>query len=384
MKNGVSTFHKVGIIALLTHPGGVQGCVLSLIRGLNRIGVEPEVLWDEPPSPRLLEESDVRCSYRQIRFPVSHKALLKMPDSLRYLARTLNFLDLSKSCSAYTSVFSFYNGVLVPPGLPHVYYCSGPPLLPQLEIDPPGWKALPVRVFRAMYRLFIRHVFPVYEVHHGRNYVINSKYTATMFLEAHGVTVPVVYPPVRLKSSIRLDDDMARRDSILFFSRIVDYKRPELVLELASRHPRFRCVIMGGVTPNRESYYKHLKSTWGSRLPQVKFIANPADATVKEEFARARYYVFPAVNEHFGMTTPEAIAGGAVPFVHDSGGQREIVDNERLRFSDDKMVSKFEDLVRMSDGELMDIRRYLAARMELFSEERFVKEIFEAVLRSRR
>ena len=36
------------------------------------------------------------------------------------------------------------------------------------------------------------------------------------------------------------------------------------------------------------------------------------------------------------MSTVEGIAAGCIPIVHDSGGQREVVPNDELRFRDER------------------------------------------------
>jgi len=86
--------------------------------------------------------------------------------------------------------------------------------------------------------------------------------------------------------------------------------------------------------------------------------------------------VFPATNEHFGMTTGEAIDSGAIPFVHDSGGQREIVVDERLRLRDGEFFAKFEVLSAASDETLSTIRWALNPHVRRFSREVFVTKVF--------
>jgi glycosyltransferase involved in cell wall biosynthesis len=102
---------------------------------------------------------------------------------------------------------------------------------------------------------------------------------------------------------------------------------------------------------------------------RVSFLPNPSHAEVKQALAQTRFYVFPAVNEHFGMTTVEAIAMGAIPFVHDSGGQREIVPLDGLRFSDETFLERFGRLSLMSQDELEDARCWLRGYINRFSED---------------
>lgn len=360
---------------MLTQPGGVQSCALALIRGLNKEGIVPDVLWDTEPNAGLLAEAGVQAGFLRTPFLVPQTAIVRLPETLRYLAWVPNVIRGAALAGRYDCIFSFYNGFLVPQRTPHVYYLSGPPLLPQLENAPAGLRGLPIRSFRALYRLLLRKRWPSYEYHRGCKYVINSQYTAGLFHEAHGASLPVVYPPVDTGKRSFEPGDLPKRDTILFFSRITEYKRPEMVLELAAHHQQYRCVVMGGVPSHRRPYFESLRAATQSSRQEVIFLANPSDETVKLELARARFYVFPAVNEHFGMTTPEAIASGAIPFVHDSGGQPEIVIDERLRFQDPEFFSKFEALLSMPVEQFNFVRKRLGDHVRLFSEDTFVSKL---------
>lgn len=366
--------NRVAVVYMLKHPGGVQSCVISLISGLNQRGIVPDILWDSPPCKRLLDETGAKAGFAQVPFRISSNAIQHMPETLRYLAWVTNTVNGAAFRERYDCFFVFYNGFLVPPGVPHVYYLSGPPLLPQLEVAPLGWRGIAFRSFRRFYQKALSRRWPAYEFHRGRNYVINSRFTADLFHQAHGVRLPVIYPSINLAGRGFEPEDLKRRDTILFFSRIVEYKRPELVMEISRRFPGSRCVIMGGVTPNQLVYFESLRQHAGNAI----FIPNPSERTVREELARARFYIFPAVGEHFGMTTPEAIASGAIPFVHDSGGQREIVPDERLRFSDSEMLQKFTRLTLMAESELNGIRSHLRRHVQQYSAETYVARMLAA------
>ena len=374
---------RVGIVVRLTEPGGVQSVALSLARGLNRLGIVPDILWDLPPSEPLVKSWGVRIGFHPVRFPVPTPRIDRMRLSLRYLAYMINAVDGERFRGVYDFVYTVNQVFVFPPDFPHLYYLSGPPLLPQLENPPPGIRGVPLAMFKLLYRGAWRHYRPIYDYQPGSDFVINSHYTARLFKEAHGVDLSVVHPPIDLAGRSFDPSDLGRRDSLVFFSRIVAYKRPEMVMELAARHTQLRCVIMGGVQPHRRPYFDDLKSRAAASGLRVEFLDNPTDRRVREELARARFYVFPAVNEHFGMTTPEAIASGAIPFVHDSGGQPEIVNDDRLRFTDGEFHEKFARLVSMPEGEMQSVRERLVAHMQDFSEEAFLAKMLPYLDRAR-
>lgn len=374
---------RVAVVARLSQPGGVQSVVLSLIKGLNERGIIPDIVWDSPPNREMLEEKGVQAGYMPVRFTLPSSFVEQAPITLKYTFRIANLFTSSQVPRAYNFYYIFYNGFLVDDGTPHVRYLSGPPLLPQLDAVSPGLRGLPYRAIRALYRRYLKNRFPVYEYHRDSPYVINAQYTADLFEEAHGVRLPVINPPIDLSGRSFSDHDIHRRDTITYFSRFIDYKRPEMVLSLAERFPGQRVLLMGGVKPENRAYYQQLRDlARQKKLANAVFLDNPNDQRVKEELSRTRFYVFPGVNEHFGMATAEAIGSGAVPYVHDSGGQREIVPDPDLRFTDDEFIEKFARLVALSSEELNDIRKRLAAHVQQFSEAVFIEKMLAFMSRS--
>lgn len=372
---------KVAIVHQVTTPGGVQSCIIALIRGLNRRGIVPDTVWDVEPNWALLQNSGVQAGYRPIRFPIPTRIVNRLPGSLHYLTKAINTINGNERCGDYDFFYIFDNAFLVPEGFPHLRYLSGPPLLPQLVQDRKGLRGWPARSSRWLYQRALRNSHPAYEYHQKSRYVINSQYTARLFEEAHQVRLPVVYPPINLSGRSFAMGDLSTRDTVTFFSRVVSDKRPEKVIELASKFPAMRCVIMGSVPRNRQSYFDALKkSAVEMGRPDIEFLPTPSNEVVRTVLARTRYYVFPAINEHFGMTTPEAIASGAIPFVHDSGGQREIVPDPRLRFIDENFFAKFEELSCISDSELNLIRKALNAHVQQYSEEVYIDKMLSYLI----
>ncbi len=365
---------RVGIVFRLTHPGGVQSVVLSLIKGLNQRGIIPDLIWDQPPDQGMLDEKGVQAGFLPVQLQAPSIMVDMAPITVRYILNAGNVFTSSSLSKEYDFFYIFYNGFLVNEGTPHLYFLNGPPLLPQLDAVSPGLRGVPYRILRWLYKVSIRKRYPAYEYHRDSDYVINAQYTAELFEEAHGVRLPVVTPPIDVSNRSYRSDDLPQRDTITYFSRFIDYKRPEMVIDLARRFPHMRVVLMGGVKPNVQAYYDDLvKSAEG--LQNVTFLVNPSNEKVNEELARTRFYIFPGINEHFGMTTAEAIASGAIPFVHNSGGQREIVPDERLRFTDDEYAAKFQALLDLPESELNQIRERLDNHVRQYSEDIFIDKM---------
>lgn len=360
----------------LDHPGGVQSVAFALIRGLNKRGIVPDILWDVPPNAELLKDKKTQANYHYIRFLVPSPIIDRLPNSVRYLAWIFNCVKEESLSQRYDFYYVFYNGFLMTPEVAHLRYLSGPPLLPQLWKIPKGVRGWPVRTFSWLYHHWLRKKHPVYEYHRDNQYVINSNYTAELFEEAHGVKLPVIYPPINMTGRHYAENDLKKRDTVTFFSRIVDYKRPDLIIALAKQFPQTRFVIMGAVPEHRIPFLDGLKDEVKRKhIQNVAFFSNPSDEKVREVLARTRFYIFPGQNEHFGMTTVEAIGSGAIPFVHNSGGQKEIVHDQILRFEYEQFFEKFKQLQLKDLSELGQLRSELSLHVQQFSEENSVRKM---------
>ena len=87
-------------------------------------------------------------------------------------------------------------------------------------------------------------------------------------------------------------------------------------------------------------------------------------------------------NEHFGIAVAELVRGGAIPFVHDSGGPVEVVGGRReLRFQDTVTGAAALSAVVRNPSLQLELRRFLAEHGKLFSPAEFrgsLRRIVEA------
>ena len=68
------------------------------------------------------------------------------------------------------------------------------------------------------------------------------------------------------------------------------------------------------------------------QLRNVKLILNANRDDVSGVLKRAKVFLHTKRREHFGISTVEATEYGCLPVVHDSGGARETVPIDELRF----------------------------------------------------
>ncbi len=153
------------------------------------------------------------------------------------------------------------------------------------------------------------------------------------------------------------------------FTTGMNTKKQEVLIEtfkkLNERQlPDWRLVLAGGMLPEDQPFVDKLKKlAHGYRidiLPNIPF------NDLVSLYGRAKIYWHaagfgedvsnhPEKAEHFGLTTIEAMAGGAVPVVYAAGGQKEVVGN---------WVSGF---LWNTKKELMDITGKLAANTKMWT-----------------
>ena len=363
---------KIAVIYDLSEPGGVQTCVISLIKGLNRIDVIPTLIWDTPPSESLLNQHGLKLYFNEKKFLFRSNFIRKFPNSLRYLLWPFNIVKSNRISKNYDFIYSFTNNFIVNNSCSHCIYLSGPPIIAELEP-----KSFKFKFVKYIYKIFIRYFFPVYERQPLANYVINSKYTARLLASEYRIEVPVVYPSVQFSN---INSSNSNRNSTTYFSRIVPYKRPELILDLAELYPHQDFIIMGAVSHSQRGYVDLLRRVIQDRaLNNIEVITNPSIEAVQKILNNSKFYIFPAMNEHFGITTVECIFHGCIPLVHNSGGQIEIVNNEKLRFTDDEFLQKYEYLNSLSREDLDSISHDLKNFAKKFTEEMFVEKMLSQI-----
>lgn len=371
---------KIGIFFPLNEYGGVQTCVISLIKGLNKKNIVPYIIWEDEPSQKILDENNLKVKFEKVKFIISRKTINNLPHFLRYLLIPFTMVKASSLKNRYDFIYLFTHNFYNDLNINYYYYISGPPFLPQLYPQK-GFSYIRFKLISMIYKLFIKQFFPVYEFHYEVSKCsINSKYTSDLFYEAHNIRLEVVYPSNFIKKSSEIG--FKNKKDAIFLSRITPYKRPEFIIELAKKYRNINFNIVGIVTPEREKYLEELQEIVNKfNLKNIKFIINEDYQVVRTYLEKSKIYIFPSINEHFGITTVEAIMKGTIPFVHNSGGQKEIVDLDELRFEDDDFLTKFEQLINRNDNELIKYQEHFYNHSDNFDEEIFTNKLLERLKR---
>jgi glycosyltransferase involved in cell wall biosynthesis len=144
-------------------------------------------------------------------------------------------------------------------------------------------------------------------------FVANSEFIARRINKVYGRSADVIYPPVRV-DEFTLSEK--KEDFFLTASRMVPYKRIDLIVEAFSGMPEKKLVVIGD-GPD----FEKIKKKSGSN---VTLLGYQPFKVMKEYMQRAKAFVF-AAEEDFGIIPVEAQACGTPVIAFGKGGSLETV-----------------------------------------------------------
>jgi len=217
-------------------------------------------------------------------------------------------LVLSSSCAVA-------KGVITGPSQLHVSYVHSPMRyawdLQNAYLGQAGFTGLKGWIARLM--LHQMRAWDVQTANGVDSFVANSRFVAQRIRKIYRRDAEVIHPPIDV-DSFQYGED--KRDYYLTVSRLVPYKRVDLIAAAFARMPNRRLVVIGD----------------GPELARVRKVAGPNveilgyqdGATVCRHMREARAFVFAAV-EDFGIAPLEAQSCGTPVIALAQGGALETV-----------------------------------------------------------
>jgi glycosyltransferase involved in cell wall biosynthesis len=204
-------------------------------------------------------------------------------------------------------------------------------------------------------------------------FVANSRFVARRVLKAYRREAEVIYPPV---DTDFFSPEGMREDYYVAVSRLIGYKRIDLLIDAFAQLPKLRLVVVGG-----GPQYARLKA---AAPANVEFAGHlPADA-LRDKIRRARAFLFPTV-EDFGMSPVEAMACGTPVIALRRGGAAETVAGLESEaptgvFFEEQTVAAVITAVRTFEDQRQRISAAACrSRAERYSAARFRREFTELV-----
>jgi glycosyltransferase involved in cell wall biosynthesis len=225
-------------------------------------------------------------------------------------------LDLSGYDLVISSSHAVAKGVITGPNQMHICYCHSPiryawdlqhQYLSQSGLTR-GLKSLTARV--------ILHYIRIWDLRTPNGvdlFIANSAFIARRIRKLYRRDATVVHPPVDINMfTARLD----KEDFYFTASRLVPYKRVDLIVEAFAKMPHRRLIVIGD-GPEMERIRKLVE-------PNVTLLGFQSNEVLRDHLQRARAFVFGA-EEDFGILPVEAQACGTPVIAFGKGGAIETV-----------------------------------------------------------
>ncbi len=208
----------------------------------------------------------------------------------------------------------------------------------------------------------------------------NSEWTANLNERVHGVPTRTIYPPVDT-AGFQPKPWEQRKNGFVAIGRMDPSKRIEDLIEIAEqlqeRGHDYPLHIIGPKHDKR--YYKKMQER-ASQNNRIFLEGKVSREKLIELICSYKYALHGMHHEHFGIVVAEFVAGGAIPFIHDSGGQKEIVgDEKQLRYASIQDAVDKIDSVLTSPSEQMRLKENLPNIEEQFGKKRFQRQINNVV-----
>ncbi|MDO7908396.1 glycosyltransferase family 4 protein [Paenibacillus sp. JX-17] len=145
------------------------------------------------------------------------------------------------------------------------------------------------------------------------HFIANSQFIANRIWKVYRREAAVIYPPVNVEA---FSFQEQKEDFYLTASRLVPYKKMDMIAEAFSRMPDKKLVIIG------DGPDMHKVKAFASDNIQV--LGYQSDEVLVSHMQRAKAFVF-AAEEDFGITPVEAQACGTPVIAYGRGGSLETV-----------------------------------------------------------
>ncbi|EPN4480106.1 glycosyltransferase family 4 protein [Klebsiella aerogenes] len=238
-----------------------------------------------------------------------HKYLPLMPLAIEQL-------DVSKHNIVLSSCHAVSKGIITGPDQLHICYVHSP-IRYAWDLQHQYLKEAGLnKGIKGLIAKWLLHKIRIWDyrtVNGVDHFIANSQFIARRIKKVYGRNATVIYPPVDIN---RFTLHEEKEDYYFTASRMVPYKRMDLIVEAFSQMPERKLVVIGD-----GSEMAKIKSKATSN---IKILGYQSNAVMQEYMKKARAFVF-AAEEDFGITPVEAQACGTPVIAFGKGGALETV-----------------------------------------------------------
>ena len=265
-----------------------------------------------PSDRRMLAGKTVTTSFLQ-RMPLARKHYASY---LPLMPLAIEQLNVSNYDLVISSSHCVAKGVLTGPDQLHVSYVHTPM---RYAWDAQHEYLAGTRFGRGLRSWFARWMLHKLRIWDARtsagvdSFVANSRFIARRIWKAYRREAEVIYPPVNT-DAFPLSN--RREDFYLTASRLVPYKRVDLLVDAFAKMPDKRLIVVGDGP--------ELPRLRSKAAPNVELVGYQGFSAMRDLLARARAFLF-ASREDFGIVLVEAQSAGTPVVALGQGGALETV-----------------------------------------------------------
>ena len=243
-------------------------------------------------------------------------AKTKFRQYLPLMPLAIEQLDLSAYDLVISSSHAVAKGVLTSPNQLHISYVHSPiryawdlqhQYLRESNLE---------RGIKSWFARWILHQIRIWDTRTANGvdlFIANSQFIARRIQKVYRREAEVIYPPVDLQNYTLCEQ---KQDFYLTASRLVPYKRVDLIVEAFSRMGDRQLIVIGDG--------EQMSKIQAKAGQNVQFLGYLEPAELREYMQKAKAFVF-ASEEDFGITPVEAQACGTPVIAYGRGGVCESV-----------------------------------------------------------
>lgn len=299
-------------------------------------------------------------------------AKTKYRNYLPFFTKAIESFDLSTYDLIISSSYSVAKGVLTHSNQVHICYCHSPvryawdlyhTYLQDAGLKK-GLKAAIVKHY--LHKLRIWDIISVNRVDH---FISNSNYIAKRIKKVYNRDSQTIYPPVAIDEFPLY---AAKEDFYFTCSRLVPYKKIDLIVEAFSAMPDKKLIVIGD-GPD----YDKIKKLAASN---VTLMGYQPFAVLKEHMQKAKAFVF-AAEEDFGIVPVEAQACGTPVIAYGKGGCLETVTDgvTGMYFKEQTKASIMDCVLKFEAGQFRFDPVEISKHAQTFRKERFLDNFYAFV-----
>jgi glycosyltransferase involved in cell wall biosynthesis len=303
------------------------------------------------------------------KLPLARK---KYRSYLPLMPLAIEQFDLSGYDLVISNSHAVAKGVLTNSNQIHISYCYTPMRYAWDLQNQYLERANLNRAFKGLITKAILHYIRIWDlstVNRVNYFITLYHYIAKRIKKIYGRESTVIYPPVDIE---KFNININKEDFYITASRMVPYKRIDLIVEAFSEMPEKRLIVIGD-GPDFKKIKKKAKKN-------IELLGFQKDNILKEHLQKAKAFIF-AAEEDFGILPVEAQACGTPVIAFGKGGVLEtVVENKTGIFFKEQTINSIIEAVnifekRQDEFEPNEIRKNSLR----FSTDRFRKEFREFV-----